>query len=290
MIAYGAWTAALTFVGAFFIERLGVPQAAAGWMLAAGAAAHLVASTRSGTLVGLVSRRRLAAGSALIMAILLFVLLGLTASAPLGRRHVLSRRPRRRRPVAGVERARPRAAASPPGRDDGGADGRDSARLPAWRGHRRCGDLERRLRGARDRARDRHGRLGIADPRSRRPAGGSPGRFWEARAPSSRGHEAAGPRLGRTRNRVIARAGSCPAEDGALSHSALRERSLRLPSSSGGAAHAAAPRAFRFQGMRDCWAELLHSCDTSGQPSRSLTAGWRRRPTCWARGGCFSAT
>ena len=87
--------------------------------------------------------------------------------------------------------------------------------------------------------------------------------------------------------RVIARAGSCPAEDGALPHSALRERSLRLPSSSGGAAHAAAPRAFRFQGMRDCWAELLHSCDTSGQPSRSLAAGWRRRPTCWARGGCF---
>ncbi len=49
------------------------------------------------------------------------------------------------------------------------------------------------------------------------------------------------------------------------------------------------PTRARFQGMRDCWAELLHSCDTSGQASRSLTAGWRRRPTCWARGGCFAA-
>jgi predicted MFS family arabinose efflux permease len=83
VIAYGAWSASLTFVGAFFIERIGVPQAAAGWMLAAGAAAHLAASTRSGRLVSRVPRRHLVAGSALIMAILLGVLLGLTASAPL---------------------------------------------------------------------------------------------------------------------------------------------------------------------------------------------------------------
>jgi predicted MFS family arabinose efflux permease len=83
VIAYGAWTALLTFVGAFFIQRLGVPQVLAGWLLAAGAAAHLAASTRSGTFVGLVPRRRLAAGSALIMAILLFVLLQQTVSVPL---------------------------------------------------------------------------------------------------------------------------------------------------------------------------------------------------------------
>ena len=82
VIAYGAWTALLTFVGAFFIERVGVPAAAAGWMLATGAAAHLAAATRSGKLVSLISRRRLTSASALIMAILLFVLLRLTASAP----------------------------------------------------------------------------------------------------------------------------------------------------------------------------------------------------------------
>jgi predicted MFS family arabinose efflux permease len=83
VISYFAWTASLTFVGAFFVERLGVPEATAGWMLAAGAAAHFAASSRSGKLVNLVPRRRLAAGSSLIMAILLFALLRLTASAPL---------------------------------------------------------------------------------------------------------------------------------------------------------------------------------------------------------------
>jgi predicted MFS family arabinose efflux permease len=84
VIAYGAWTALLTFVGAFFIERLGVSQAAAGCVLAAGAAAHFTASSRSGTLVGLVPRRRLVAVSGVIIAILSFVLLTLTASAGLG--------------------------------------------------------------------------------------------------------------------------------------------------------------------------------------------------------------
>jgi predicted MFS family arabinose efflux permease len=84
VIAYGAWTALLTFVGAFFIERLGVSQVAAGWMLAAGAGAHFAASSRSGTLMALIPRRRLLAGSAATMALLFFVLLGLTASPAAG--------------------------------------------------------------------------------------------------------------------------------------------------------------------------------------------------------------
>jgi predicted MFS family arabinose efflux permease len=84
VIAYGAWTALLTFIGAFFIERLGASQVAAGWMLAAGAGAHFAASSRSGALVAWLPRRRLLAGSATIMAVLFFVLLGLTASAPAG--------------------------------------------------------------------------------------------------------------------------------------------------------------------------------------------------------------
>ena len=83
VVAYGAWTALLTFVGAFFIERLGVPEVAAGWLLAMGAAAHLTAATRSGSLAALASRRRLVAGATLIMAVLLFVLLRLTGSVPL---------------------------------------------------------------------------------------------------------------------------------------------------------------------------------------------------------------
>lgn len=81
IVAFAAWTSLLTFVGAFFIERLGVPEAAAGWLLATGAAAHFAAASRTGTLVSHVARRSLAAASAVAMAILLFVLLTLTASA-----------------------------------------------------------------------------------------------------------------------------------------------------------------------------------------------------------------
>jgi predicted MFS family arabinose efflux permease len=83
LLAYGAWTALLTFAGAFFIERLGVGEAAVGWLLASGAAAYFVASTRSGAIAGLFPRRRLVAGSALLMALLLVVQLRVTASVPL---------------------------------------------------------------------------------------------------------------------------------------------------------------------------------------------------------------
>jgi predicted MFS family arabinose efflux permease len=81
-IAYGAWTALLTFIGAFFIQHLGVREAAVGWLLASGAAAYFLASSRSRTLTDLVPRRRLIAGSALLMAVLLFVQLRATAAAP----------------------------------------------------------------------------------------------------------------------------------------------------------------------------------------------------------------
>lgn len=83
LIAYGSWTALLTFIGAFFVERLGVREAVAGWLLASGAAAYFAASTRSGGLAGRISRRRLVAGSALLMAVLLPVQLSVTGSVAL---------------------------------------------------------------------------------------------------------------------------------------------------------------------------------------------------------------
>jgi len=83
LIAYGAWTALLTFIGAFFIERLGVREAAAGLLLASGAAAYFAASTRSRGLAGRISRRSLVAGSALLMAALLPLQLSVTGSVPL---------------------------------------------------------------------------------------------------------------------------------------------------------------------------------------------------------------
>lgn len=80
LIAYGAWTGLLTFVGAFFIDTFGVRAGTAGWLLAAGAAAYFAAATRSGRLVARFSRRYLVAASGLAMAALLPVLLGSSGS------------------------------------------------------------------------------------------------------------------------------------------------------------------------------------------------------------------
>lgn len=77
---FAAWTAVLTFAGAFFIEQTGAPVSTTGWLLAAGALAYLAASTRSGWLASRVPRRRLVASAALVMATLMPVML--TAGLP----------------------------------------------------------------------------------------------------------------------------------------------------------------------------------------------------------------
>lgn len=78
LIAYGAWTAFLSFSGAFFVEILGVHEAEAGWLLAVGPAGYIVASMGTGRLTRFVSRRHLIAAAALVMAVLLPALLTLT--------------------------------------------------------------------------------------------------------------------------------------------------------------------------------------------------------------------
>lgn len=75
LLAYASWTGLLTFVGAYFVQRIGVNEVTAGWLLAAGAAAYLVASTRSAALIARVPRRPLVAASSLAMAALLPALL-----------------------------------------------------------------------------------------------------------------------------------------------------------------------------------------------------------------------
>ena len=81
--AFAAWTCVLTFGGAFFIEVVGVTQSAVGWVLAAGAAAYLVASSRAGRLAQSVPLRRLVWVSALAMAVVIPLLLGVVrAPAP----------------------------------------------------------------------------------------------------------------------------------------------------------------------------------------------------------------
>lgn len=83
LIAYGGWTALLTFIGAFYIERFGVGEAAVGWFLAAGAAAYFLAATRSGGLTDRIPRRHLVAASALVMALLVVLQLNVTGSVAL---------------------------------------------------------------------------------------------------------------------------------------------------------------------------------------------------------------
>ena len=74
-VAFGTWTALLTFIGAFFIAEVGLSAAAAGWALAGSAAAYFAASVRSGWLVARFPRRRLVAAGALVMAGLVPLLL-----------------------------------------------------------------------------------------------------------------------------------------------------------------------------------------------------------------------
>ncbi len=76
LIAYGAWTAFLTFSGAFFAQALGASPTTAGWLLTVGPAAFVVASATSGRLARMASRRRLVATAAALMAALVPVLLG----------------------------------------------------------------------------------------------------------------------------------------------------------------------------------------------------------------------
>jgi predicted MFS family arabinose efflux permease len=80
-MAYGAWTGLLTFVGAYFVERLAVQEAVVGWLLAAGAAAYFAASTRGAVVTDALPRRQLVAAVALLMAVLFVAQLNVTGSA-----------------------------------------------------------------------------------------------------------------------------------------------------------------------------------------------------------------
>jgi predicted MFS family arabinose efflux permease len=154
LVAYAAWTGLLTFVGAFFIDTFGVTSATAGWLLAAGAAAHFTAATRSGRLVARFSRRRLVVVAGLAMTVLLPLLLANSRSLAAAAR-LLRRRRRGRDPHARVEQPRPRAAAGSSGDDDGHAHGRHPARSSRRRCTGRRGDRLCRLPGAQRRPRGR---------------------------------------------------------------------------------------------------------------------------------------
>jgi predicted MFS family arabinose efflux permease len=80
--AYIAWTAFLTFNGAFFVESLGLGVASAGWLMAVGPVTYAVAATRSGGLAESFRRTRIVATAAVTMAVLLAILLVTTRTWP----------------------------------------------------------------------------------------------------------------------------------------------------------------------------------------------------------------
>jgi predicted MFS family arabinose efflux permease len=82
--AYGAWAALLTFVGAFFVDRLRVSEGLVGWLLACGAASFFLTATRGVRFVTSLPRRPLITGVSLLMGVLFVVELGVSGSALFG--------------------------------------------------------------------------------------------------------------------------------------------------------------------------------------------------------------
>ena len=82
--AYGAWAALLTFVGAFFVERLHVGEGLVGWLLAFGAASFFVTATRGAGFVSSLPRRPLITAVSLLMGVLFVIELGTSGSAAFG--------------------------------------------------------------------------------------------------------------------------------------------------------------------------------------------------------------
>jgi predicted MFS family arabinose efflux permease len=80
LVAYSAWTAELTYAGAFYIESYGVGESTVGILLAVGSLVFLAASLNTERLTGRFPRRPLIALAALGMGALLVPLLSLTPS------------------------------------------------------------------------------------------------------------------------------------------------------------------------------------------------------------------
>jgi predicted MFS family arabinose efflux permease len=80
LVAYSAWTAELTYSGAFYIQSYGVGEATVGLLLAVGSVVFLVTSLNTERLMSRFQRRVVIALAALGMGVLLVPLLSLTPS------------------------------------------------------------------------------------------------------------------------------------------------------------------------------------------------------------------
>lgn len=80
LVAYSAWTAELTYAGAFYVESYGVEETTVGLLLSVGSFAFLAATLRTASLTERFPRRPLIVIAALAMGALLVPALGLTPS------------------------------------------------------------------------------------------------------------------------------------------------------------------------------------------------------------------
>lgn len=80
LVAYAAWTAELTYAGAFYVHSYGVSAASVGILLAIGSLAFMAATLRTARLAERFDRRRLIALAALGMGIMLVPVLNVTPS------------------------------------------------------------------------------------------------------------------------------------------------------------------------------------------------------------------
>ena len=78
LVAYSAWTAEITYSGAFYIRSYGVGEATVGLLLAVGSVVFLVASTNTARLTVRYARRPLIALAAVAMGVILVPLLNWT--------------------------------------------------------------------------------------------------------------------------------------------------------------------------------------------------------------------
>jgi predicted MFS family arabinose efflux permease len=79
-VAYSAWTAELTYAGAFYIQSYGVEESEVGLLLAGGSVVFLVGSLSAARLARRLGRCRLIVVAALAMGAMLVPLLNLTPS------------------------------------------------------------------------------------------------------------------------------------------------------------------------------------------------------------------
>jgi len=78
LVAYAAWTAELTYAGAFYIETYGVSESSLGFLLAVGSVAFLIATLSSHRVAARWERRRLIATTGVAMGALLIVFFNVT--------------------------------------------------------------------------------------------------------------------------------------------------------------------------------------------------------------------